>query len=201
MAFAAMSSVDALCCSAAAETSSLAEACSEAARATSAVRPASSPTTSRFWPACCDRVVAAVCTSPIAIPMVSRPSTTACATDSIPPTFVVPTCIVSAISRIWPRRNSTVLVTSRAARALESASWRTSSATTANPRPCSPARAASIAALSASRLVWEEICLMRSMKSVMDSDWATSARTCCELVWTTSRMSSRVERAAPTSPR
>jgi len=33
------------------------------------------------------------------------------------------------------------------------ASWRTSSATTANPRPCSPARAASMAALSASRLV------------------------------------------------
>ena len=35
-----------------------------------------------------------------------------------------------------------------------SASWRTSSATTANPRPCSPARAASMAAFNASRLVW-----------------------------------------------
>ena len=31
--------------------------------------------------------------------------------------------------------------------------FRTSSATTANPRPCSPARAASIAAFSAKRLV------------------------------------------------
>ena len=34
-----------------------------------------------------------------------------------------------------------------------SASWRTSSATTANPRPCSPARAASMAALRARRFV------------------------------------------------
>ena len=38
-----------------------------------------------------------------------------------------------------------------------SASRRTSSATTANPFPASPARAASMAALSASRLVWSAI--------------------------------------------
>ena len=41
----------------------------------------------------------------------------------------------------------------RAASALRMASPRTSSATTAKPRPASPARAASTAALSASRLV------------------------------------------------
>jgi hypothetical protein len=38
--------------------------------------------------------------------------------------------------------------------ALRSASLLTSSATTANPRPCSPARAASMEAFKARRLVW-----------------------------------------------
>ena len=38
-----------------------------------------------------------------------------------------------------------------------SASFLTSSATTANPLPCSPALAASIAAFKASKLVWSAI--------------------------------------------
>src|SRR2546422_4418423 len=45
--------------------------------------------------------------------------------------------------------------------ALPISSARTSSATTANPSPCSSARAASIAALSASRWVW------RAMRAIV----------------------------------
>ncbi|MNQ74197.1 hypothetical protein D3C85_889510 [compost metagenome] len=59
---------------------------------------------------------------------------------------------------------------------------RTSSATTANPRPASPARAASIAALSASRLVcWEmplitsRICPMFTVLSLSTSMLAQEA--------------------------
>ena len=56
---------------------------------------------------------------------------------------------------------------SLAASALRPASARTSDATTAKPLPCSPARAASTAALSARMLVWNAIPSMVPMMSAM----------------------------------
>ena len=66
----------------------------------------------------------------------------------------------ASLTRRAPASMSLVLawisaLISLAASALRWASARTSPATTAKPRPCSPARAASTAALSASRLVWK----------------------------------------------
>ena len=65
----------------------------------------------------------------------------------------------------------------------------TSSATTANPRPCSPARAASIAAFRARRLVWAAMSSMTATILPISSDWTPnsvtlSAATCtAELIF------------------
>jgi hypothetical protein len=50
---------------------------------------------------------------------------------------------------------------------ISAASDLTSEASTAKPRPASPARAASIVALSARRLVWPAIAWMRPITSPM----------------------------------
>src|SRR3989338_1414506 len=58
---------------------------------------------------------------------------------------------------------------------------RTSSATTAKPRPCSPARAASIAALRASKLVCSAIPLITSSTRLMEALSAGQALNAADL--------------------
>ena len=67
----------------------------------------------------------------------------------------------------YPRIDSSRSLISFAAVAERCDNVRTSAATTAKPRPCSPARAASTAAFSASRLVWKAIESMTSMMLVI----------------------------------
>ena len=57
----------------------------------------------------------------------------------------------------------------RAASLLRRASVRTSAATTAKPRPASPARAASTAAFNARRFVWNASSLMSRMIAAVRS--------------------------------
>ncbi len=69
----------------------------------------------------------------------------------------------------------------RAAVWLRSASLRTSVATTAKPLPCSPARAASMAALSASRFVWYAISSTIEICSAITRMASTVSRTAVAL--------------------
>ncbi len=66
---------------------------------------------------------------------------------------------------------------------LRSASLRTSEATTAKPRPCSPARAASTAALRASRSVWRAISCTTRIFSAIVCIALTALPTASPLAW------------------
>ena len=85
-----------------------------------------------------------------------------------------PAAASSAACTVAWRISSTMSVMRPAACWDSSASWRTSSATTAKPRPCSPARAASMAALRASRFVWSAILVIASVIPPMRSDMPAS---------------------------
>jgi hypothetical protein len=114
--------------------------------------------------ACCDRVAVLIwsmmsltrCTPSTTLRMVSP----ACPTRAVPaPTFATESSISALISF--------------AAAAERCARLRTSPATTANPRPCSPARAASTAAFSARMFVWNAMPSMTEMMSTIlrDDSW------------------------------
>ncbi|MNL17971.1 hypothetical protein D3C87_1390940 [compost metagenome] len=68
-----------------------------------------------------------------------------------------------------------------AALALRLARLRTSPATTANPRPCSPARAASTAAFSARMFVWKAI---PSITLIMSPIFCELVAICCMVLAT-----------------
>ena len=94
--------------------------------------------------ACCSVAVAA--------------SSTSCEVLLMDPTMPVITCSISVTAdRVSPCTVSITVAISCVACTDRSARRRTSSATTAKPLPASPARAASIVALSASRFVWSAI--------------------------------------------
>ncbi|MNN29922.1 hypothetical protein D3C81_1435470 [compost metagenome] len=88
--------------------------------------------------------------------------------------------VTPAASELMPRAafsdcsliSRTMTLISSEASLVRCANCRTSPATTAKPRPCSPARAASMAAFSASKLVRAEISEMASVKPVMRLDFS-----------------------------
>src|SRR6266702_3573909 len=96
-------------------------------------------------------------------------------------------------SCVWRTRPRT----SSAERALCSASLRTSSATTRKPSPCGPARAASMAALSASRSVWLAMRVIASTSLPISRELCSSVPVALETWsrWPTREPSSSLARA------
>ena len=88
----------------------------------------------------------------VAIPLISR------MVSLMPPMATTQSPVADWIAVTWPAISSVAL-------AVWLASPLTSAATTAKPRPASPARAASMVAFSASRLVWLAMALIRRSTS------------------------------------
>src|SRR5471032_540523 len=108
----------------------------------------------------CSRLAAAISTM-MALTRCTLPSTCsmvppACPASTLPCATLMPASSISTL--IW-----------RAASWLRWASLRTSPATTAKPRPCAPARAASTAAFSARILVWKAMPSITPMMSAIFS--------------------------------
>ncbi|MNR47800.1 hypothetical protein D3C85_1669490 [compost metagenome] len=109
------------------------------------------------------------------------------------PTSAEPLSTRSTVSPISP-------LISLAALALRCARLRTSPATTAKPRPCSPARAASTAAFSARMLVWKAMPSITPMMSTILREDALISSIVCTTRPTTSPPRTAVSEALAASP-
>src|SRR6266516_1606663 len=110
---------------------------------------------------------ACVVASAVAATIASSASNAAADSSSTPPPLTCPRRICSTTSPTWRWMSCTSSPASSAAVALCSARRRTSSATTANPLPCFPARAASMVAFNASRFVMSASSRIEAMNPVM----------------------------------
>ncbi len=123
-------------------------------------------------------------------------SVTRCTEATISPMVAPALCTSAEPSLTLPTESSIRPLISFAAAAERWARVRTSLATTAKPRPCSPARAASTAAFSARMLVWKAMPSMTEMISAIFFDEASMA----DMVVTTWPTTSPPCEATPCAP-